>query len=537
MKSFTLIFFLFWGLLANAASDRSSTVYSRIQSALTNVIPKSDYILIVNKANSLDLGVTSSEMTSVLKKLPGLDVGLDDKGQVVPVGAAGSFYSGPVSITLILDKNISTDTVKTIESSLNDIVGGLNDQDEVKISRASLRQPPVPGQSPVSITNNSGPSSSSDWSQTIKMLALMLMFMAVAAWFLKSFLGAQDSSERKFPSTQAPPQAQNAEPTKAVDLTQLTPSIVGLYVLKSVQAEGLGSVEWFRGLPLEFQRKVLISYPAWVSGWFEDQLDSSKALSETLLEEDWKFLAETHFKKITVLEQNFRTDVDYQRGFLMWFPSQSLRWVPKSHQQKLSKLSKKTLWRMRPELGNFVRAHELEQNDEIYQTEEISPISISSTFSELNSWPSKLFVTDQAPMANIVDLWTSVINQIEEFGPIDSQLSQAREKMTDEEFSLLSSRVVSLTTPLTWPDQKLKEWLRDIDPTDYLWWVKQVPEKPKWSLEHYLRPLKLSMFNLAAQSPSHEIWSEKERKSSNARMLHSMRKIHSDTDGVYEKVA
>ncbi len=118
-----------------------------------------------------------------------------------------------------------------------------------------------------------------------------------------------------------------------------------------------------------------------------------------------------------------------------------------------------------------------------------------------------------------------MINQLSEFSPIESQLQQAQTKLAKADFDRLLKSVAHLKTPLSFDDSQRKEWLRQIEPHDYQWWLNMYKQTPPWDLKQDLRPMRLAMFNQSAESSMWKDWSEDQRKESATRILNGFRKI------------
>jgi hypothetical protein len=201
--------------------------------------------------------------------------------------------------------------------------------------------------------------------------------------------------------------------------------------------------------------------------------------------------------------------------------------VPRSLQTSLTQKSKNCLWFYRPELGNFVSSAEL-TSDQMMNEPNFD--EVHSCFSEISCWTSSAYILGERKKAGIVDTWMQIINSLTEFGPLESQIVQAKQKLNSEEFIQLESKIVSLQTPLSWDEQKRRNWLRILDPQDYLWWIQMLGTNPNWNLDLWLRPMRRSMFKFAEENPAFEGWSEEQKKVSSSQILSTMRSIHLGED-------
>jgi hypothetical protein len=121
--------------------------------------------------------------------------------------------------------------------------------------------------------------------------------------------------------------------------------------------------------------------------------------------------------------------------------------------------------------------------------------------------------------------------------PMQRQYREFREKLSAEDFARLESKVVWSKTPLSFSVAQAKDWLRQVEPQDYLWWLHLVGQSPGWKLEEMWRPLRLSMFKNAQADPLYSTWSEAQRKAAAERILIQLRDIHLAKGSGYEMAA
>jgi hypothetical protein len=240
------------------------------------------------------------------------------------------------------------------------------------------------------------------------------------------------------------------------------------------------------------------------------------------------------YLEISVLEKNLKAPAEKNRALLSWFPATYLRDVPTHQRDLLSQESRVVLWFLRPDLGDFVRqdaiARDLSSEDYDQALATPSDEAIQKCFEEMAVWNSKGIIGDRNTARDSVAALANMINQLREFGPIESLINQSKERLSSEEFARLESLVVWAKTPLSWTNGQIKDWLRVVDPQDYLWWCKILGQKPDWKLDELLRPLRLSMFNNAENEPLHTAWTEGQRKLAVERLLKQMREIHFGKD-------
>jgi hypothetical protein len=506
------------------AADRASLVQSKIQNSLNQILPSTDYLVIVNRLDQLEDGGQSDVVSGALKSLPGLTVGVDAKGQIVRQDAGASDYNGGLSISVILDSRVNAETQKLIEKIIPEVSGGLRDTDEFKMSKSILRQPPVPVAAMPGQQSSPSPAqqSSNSWMENIRFLALLLFASGIFAWMLGRIW---DKKEEKNPG-----QRPNANDKAAVtedelvfktDLTELSPKVVGLYLLREIKEKREALVEsFFHATSASFQRKVFLTYPAWVSASLQSY---QKTNDEIVADEINPEFFQKIYLDVTVLEQSLMTELDFEKAFLMWFPPKSLRMVPKSLQNSFSQKSRNCLWYFRPELGEFVKASEMTTEE---MQSEPNFDQIHSCFSEMSAWTSSAYISGERMKTNPVDTWAQILNSLSEFGPLQSQLAQAKDKLSPEDYLSLEGKIVTLRTPLLWSELQVRQWLRLLDPQDYLWWVHMLGEPTNWNLDAWLTPMRRSMYKFSEENPAFGSWTEENKKLSSSRILESMKAVH-----------
>jgi hypothetical protein len=518
------VFFVLAPLQAFAV-DRAMAVHSRIEGALGNILHRSDYLVIVNRLDLLDDDGATTAASGQIRRLPGLAVGVDAAGRVIKSDDADGQYNGGVSISLILDPAVRDETYDLIQKSISELAGGLRETDEFRISRASLRQPlPPTNQSPQVSVNNNMADPASKGTDLLRQLAVGLAVLGLFVWVLSRLLNRNKDNS---PQPRIAPQEAAKEAAEAADdrkkaeksFAELDPQLTGLYLIRAQTNRQSDRVRaWAHAAEPSTQRAVLMALPGWISSSLE------KTIQEAIKEKDQpRADVSAVYLEISVLEQNLRDPVERQRALLSWFPAVYLRDVSPHQRDLLSRDSRVVLWFLRPELGEFVK---LENESFDQAIEEPSPIAIQRCYSEMESWNSKGIIGDRTQSRDPVSAIVAMLNQLKEFGPIDSRLKQAREKLSSDDFARLEKQVVSARTPLTWSQAQVKEWLRIVDPQDYIWWCQVIGQEPPWKLDTMLRPLRFSMFRNAQMDPVHKVWAEAQRKAAAERILVQLREIH-----------
>lgn len=506
------------------ALDRVQLIQSRIRASISSILAPSDYLVIVNRVDSLDDAGASQIVDGAVRPLPGLSLGVDAKGEPVVSGQTGTSYNGPVAVQLVIDNQVRKETFQTLQKMLPEIMGGLRDDDELKVSQAPLRQPPV-------AVPQANPQMARDMSErqnpmqdNLKFLALLLITGGLFFWFLSRINFPKHAKDHpKMATHQDSPQLdddakKSAEVTPA-DFEVLDPEAVGLFLLKEVtEKRELIWYKWVKFAPAKHQRDVFGTLPSWILGFLQD-IGEQKAFDE-------KDLAELSlhdlFNEIVLIEKSFKSQSQKHRAFLQWFPAQALRHVPKSAQATLSVETKRTLWALRPDLGNLVRTDGLSVDQVMVEP---TASEVERCVHELATLPSTSIERGRDHGQDLVVRWTMIINELTEFSPIESQLQQAEAKLAPADHKRLMTRVAHLRTPLSFEAEHLKEWLRIVDPDDYQWWLNLFKDPEPWSLSEHLRPMRFAMFKQSAENANWKNWSEDQRKDSAARLLTGMRRI------------
>jgi len=211
-----------------------------------------------------------------------------------------------------------------------------------------------------------------------------------------------------------------------------------------------------------------------------------------------------------------------------------MRDVPIHQRELLSRDSRLVLWFLRPELGDFVK---LEGESFDTALVEPNPAAIQVCYDEMAHWASKAIIGDRSEKRDTVDSLAKMINQLREFGSIESRVKQAREKLSPEDFARLERKIAWVRTPLSWNSSRLKDWLRVVDAQDYMWWRQILGETPDWKMAELLRPLRLSMFQNAEQDPLYKQWPESLRKQAAERILNQIRAVQLEQDSGDELAA
>jgi|GEM_PF-5547007 len=518
------------------AVDRAVLVQSKISATLSSILPQTDFLVIVNRVESLDAtsGVTSLEAQA--KPLPGLNLGVNPNGDVVPQGSNGSSYLGPIIARIVIDEKVSQKTYQLIESLMTEIAGGAQDADEVTITRSQLRQDQKPADSRPQITiNNNGPEKDSQ-KENLKFISLFLVTAGLLFWILSRLGAKRDNNDRQAGSSGANNFDKNSDPAvnrKAVsetDFTIIDPQAVAVYLVKSLREDKMDKVSlWRKSAGSTQERQVYGHLPTWMLSFFHQKFQKHQELvgeadakNEQAVEVPSQ--AADLFSEMVLAEQGLRTEAAKARTFLEWFSPEALRFVPAAEREKVSQRTKAVLWFLRPDLGFFSESND-PISDPYSEKNEVPVDDLIQAFAELKTLSTNEFERRTTEKVDAVARWAMAINKLTEFSPIDSQLEQAGKKLAAADFSRLKSLVVSAQTPLEFSVQERKDWLRFLDPEDFIWWKKIINHDPEWKLEDDLRNLKLAAFRQAEEENGVSEWSEAMKKQASARLLESIRKV------------
>lgn len=509
------------------ALDRVQLVQTKIHSSLSAILPTTDYLVIVNRVDSLDDGASPQTVDGTFKQLPGLQLGVDSKGEIVRQDFTSGAYNGPVSINVVIEDKVRAETYKTIEKLLPEIMGGIRDDDEIKMARGPLRQPPIliPTSPQVSIQN--GNENKNPMQDNLKFMALLLITGGIFFWFVsrldlnkgESSPGASNGSDRPHAGNDRGDEKNKGPEVAAADFALLDAEAVALFLMKKVRDKDEETwPSWIQSTPSIHQREVFRFLPSWMLSFLKDASDRRAKSDQPQVLIPLSQL----FNEMALVEQSFKTPIQKKKAFLQWFPAQALRFVPRGDQKLFSDTSKRTLWSIRPDLGNFLRVDGM-QVEEVMQ--EPSDQDIENCVRELSQMPTVSFEFSNEGGKSMYLRWVALINQLTEFSPIDSQIEQAKTKLSEKDFGLLLNTVGHLHTPYAFSDSVRKDWLRQVDPNDYCWWLSLSKQTPSWNLKQDLRPMRFAMFNQAIADNACMHWSEEEKKKSSERLLIGFRTL------------
>lgn len=522
--------------VAHAAADRSQLVQARLHSTLSSVLSKNDYVVIVNKIEALDDSLQSLPSSNMVKTLPGLNLGIDQLGRIVRQDEGGAGYYGGVAVQIVIDEAVNPRTYKLIEDLIPEIMGGLREDDEFRVTRGKLRQPlPVTASNAPMITINnaqSEPSQASQMQDHLKLLALALVGLGVILWMLSRSKGRSDKKSRD--DQAAMKAAANNEKQRVeepADYSILDAKAVSLFLLRELKERNYANyMIWKKASTPAFKRDVFRNYPAWIVSYLQNNpnLNVEPEATTPGLENETNRRSEEEinlFEQMTLFEQVIRESKNQNIFFLKYFPAEALRFVPKEELSQLSPRTKKTIWLLRQDLGGMTTLSSEELRN---LTGKVSEEEIEHAYNEFCNFNLRDFITDQ----NVLDmnaLFKSQILALREFSAISTKLSEAQGVLSQEEYETLRRNVAHVELPFLMTPTQQKAWVKNIEPEDYYWWTSLVKKQPSWRLEDYLRPMRLEMFRQSAEAQNYRNWTEEQKKKSSERVLLSMvRVLHQD---------
>ena len=522
------------------AGDRVLEVQSRVNTALSAVLKRSDYLIVVNPVDVLEGGLESETANGAIKKLPGLRVGVDDKGQVVFGQASGSSYNGPVSVTVVIDNEVKEETVKTIEALLPEIMGGAQNSDDIKVRRALLYQPiredakpagpqitiqNLPPKDPIRIELPKQEMANGDW---MKFVSLLILGLGALMW-LSGRNKSEPQSQRPMP-TMAPthphPGREDANDSGSGNdwdprtLEDADPSVSTLYIVKMMHEKKLGKAySLFSMSSPRAQRAVLTCMPAWLSAYTLDQFESMKTSHEKQAAAD----PGTILRELTVLDKALTgSEAYYATNFIQWLPDKALSYVSAKSAMAVSTNMCVVLAFTRPDLAS---QFPFDESALLSNAKDLKPENMIEAYKEMQGWSSRM-VDSRRKAPSIVDTMVRVINGLNTFEEIDAKFASIQDKLKPADMANLRKRAVSLESLKGISDEQKKEFLRSVDPNDYVF-LSTFPgvEVSQWPIDKLMRPIRYQAFKFAAKEKVHEAWSAKDKSKASTRLLMQLRKI------------
>lgn len=526
MKTLLFILATMFVTVSALAGDRVVETQSRITGALAGILPKTDYLVVVNKIDALDVS-NGTVVSGNVRSLPGLRVGVDDEGQVVVKDAGDAAYSGPVSVTVVIDSDVKIETYRAIETLLPEIMGGSRSGDEVKLKRAVLRQPEEE-KAPQIVVNNAPaplPDTSKSTNDFYKISAVFFVGLGLLLWMMSR--RQNDSGERKTRS-QNDYHGRGDDKGDGGELKSnrwdpaafdgFDPEILGLFVLKSIFEKDIDRVRsFFRESTPATQKAALGSLPSWLASHCLEQIEPKEG------ERPGKHVnPEMIMREITVMEKAMQADPSAKSSaFIQWIPAESMG---KVHPENLAAPSDETRYAiisLRPDLA---RAFRYDENDALISGMIFNAKAIVAANKEMTQWRTRLGVTRSAK-TTVVEAMAGIINRTETFAEVETKLRGIQKKMAKIDWDALQPRIVSVATFEALTEMQKKDFLRAVDPSDYYFIVSSLNVAFDWELDKLLRPKRLASFRAAEHINVHEQWSEDQKREASARALNHLRAV------------
>lgn len=518
------------------ASDRSGIVHSRVSSALSGFLGNSDYLVIVRKSDMIDDATSSNAPTGALMKLPGLPVAVDSAGKLVKnADDSQGAYQGPIELTVVIDNNVKKETVDLIQKMLPDIMGTSNDEDSIRVQRASLRQPPAPNNNAPSIVIQNSqpknePSSSPMWKDLLSVIALALVGLGVLMWLIGKRETTQNRARQQDLSAQSPKIPELSEKPRKILLDaakvlgDVDPAIIGLYLLRLLKNEGESRMNVLvREIDLSGQKSILSCYPKWLAQWVHESWKPS-GLEEPTEEQTLECMVMV--REITLLESELKgNQVKRARFFMENFPL-SVFSTALTEGYQLSDRSAMSMWILRPDTVNsFTNSNINPEN----MPHEVTDSDLNELYKELMQWERKQKVFSMG--SDLVSKWKMVLNLCSTLEEHSKKLQEARQKLSESEYGRLLELTVGWHSLDGLDELRQKEFLRSLDVGDLVWAQTQVTHLEKWPMESLMRPLKYRMYQDALGTKSHDTWSAEEVKLASTRVLQLLKGLVADQGG------
>lgn len=522
MKNLVILFAISLFSFTASAGDRVMEVQSRVTAAMGNILDKKEYLVVVNRIDSLD-AVGGQAVVGHVRALPGLRVGVDEEGQVVVKDGLNAAYSGPVSVTVVIDNEVEMETYRAIETLLPEIMGGARGGDEIKIKRAVLKQPAEEPQPQVVINNappQIDPKQLSGSGDLIKIGALFFLGLGAMLWMLSRRPGDSPAHPRTHPRSE--PSHDKSDSKKGdwnpTAFDGFDPEVLGLYLLKCVSDGDVVRARCFLGSATPtVQKAALSAMPSWCASHCLEKIERKENAPEgTGVDPD------AILRELTVLEKTVKDDPTAKAtALIQWIPAEAMNNV---HPESLAAPSDATRYAvisLRPDLA---RSFKYDENDALVAGLVFNAKAIAEAGAELHKWKTRLVVARNAK-TSVVDAMAGIINQTQSFNEIDQKLRNIQKKLSKLDWEALQPKIVSRGTFLDLTDLQKKDLLRAMEPADFFYLVKELNECGDWQLDGLLRPKRLAAFRAAETLDIHLEWTDEQKAAANGRVLQQLRAV------------
>ncbi len=506
------------------AGDRILEVQSRVSAALQGILDKREFLVVVNRVDSLESGGAQA-VSGTIRNLPGLRVGVDEEGQVVLKEGAQGAYNGPVSVTVVLDKGVEGETYKAIEALLPEIMGGARGGDEVKLRRAMLKQPEEE-EAPQVVVNNAppqiDPKQLSNPNEFFKFAILFFFGLGALLWMMsrKQNENPRGRAPRSEPS--APPSNEEAsrkplnEAWNPSAFESFEPEVVGLYIMKCLhENDVVRARSFFSTASAVAQRNALASLPSWCAAYCVEKIETVDGAKDQN-----QVKPEAILRELTVMEKSLKDDAASKvTALILWIPVAAMEKVHPDNLATPTDATRYAIISMRPDLA---RSFKYDENDALVSGMVYNSKAMVDAGNELRAWKTKLVVARTAK-STVVDAMAGIINRAETFEEIDVKLRSIQKKMNKADWNALQARIVSLATFDELNELHKKNFLRLVEGSDFFFAVKHLQLLTDFPLEQLLRPKRLSAYRAAERMEIWESWTPEQQKESISRVLNHLR--------------
>ena len=510
------------------AQDRSQSVRTRLNSALSGILSSTDYMVIVRKSDESQEVVNESS-SATLRALPGLSAAVDTQGRPVKTGSA-SYYAGPVAITVVFDANVKADTVEAFKNLIPDIMGRSDDRDAIKISRAVLRQPPVAAEkAPTLVVQNMGNKTPDEgalgMANLVKIFSLILISTGLLTWLFGRRESGSKSSPPMSPAKSELPKEDSVpvavEESMQGALASFDPRMLGLYLLKVLHQNERNKFKAITDeAPLSLQRKVLSTLPTWISKYLLDQWkvssgtsDATGGNSETTIE------PASVIRELSLLEKDLAGDaLAVAKLFLEFFPVSALQ-TALQHGAELDPNLAMRLWLVRPDVVACIKMDDVDPGQ---APDKLSDDDLRDCYEGLWALKTSSVLQVSFPKEELkISRWSALLNALDTFEDVRTQWEKLKASMVGDELQRLESKVVSWESLKGLSGSMLKDFLRRIDSRDLAWVMTEAGADLKWDLAALMRPLRFKMYQQLMQEKIE--FTDEERRQASKRVLALLR--------------
>jgi hypothetical protein len=524
-KTLFQVFFAFASVVFTAvtasAADRAQLVHSRLNSTLAGFLPSTDFVVVVKKVDESPID-TMPGSSGAVRSLPGLNLSVDSQGRVVKSQEA-SAYSGPLDVTVVLDRGVRKDTVETLKKMLPELAGTTLDEDSFRVQQASLRQAATSPDAPPSVVIQNMPPSGSPESSSSdmpKLIAFLLVGMGALMWLFGRRAGGENTPH---PHPEKRPEPKGSEPvtpkSPAPLLEGFGAEVVGLYLMGALKAgDRARALAPLRAASLDLQRDVLLSLPPWLGSWMLDKLPSKDDGEEEATP------LERVLRELTLLKAE--VDAQPERAaelFLERLPLEALE-AARSSGYRIETRTLRNLASFRDDAMSLLSAQDLASEPPAAGT-----VAASTCATELRSLKKLASRASNSASQDPVEVWASSLNRLKTFEEVAAGLESALTKLDESARARLQRRVPSVDSFATLEADKIRALLHEVDPEDWAWMRASIPSVRSWDLAAYTRPRRQAVLSQTEKRLAEADWSGEVGREASARCLALLRSLGQET--------